>query len=214
MGCVLGVCCVCVGCVCVCVCVCVEREKRRPPRSDRQSKRTDRRRPPPHLVLHRRVALAARLELVEVVGDDLGERNVEHERRARVGEVLHLDKLAAPARREVHERPDVELGRDHLEAAVRLGDALALGRLGQVARAVDEPLGAVAAGAAVDDRRRRRDEVEVVLALEALLHDLHVQEPEEAAAEAEAHRVVDLGLELERGVVELQLAERLAQVLL
>ena len=41
----------------------------------------------------------------------------------------------------------------------------------------------------VDDARRGRDEVEVVLALEPLLDDLHVQQAEEAAAEAEAERL-------------------------
>jgi hypothetical protein len=45
------------------------------------------------------------------------------------------------------------------------------------------------------------------------LHDLHVQQPQEAASEAEAHRVVDLRLKLERRVVQLQLAQRLTQVL-
>ena len=44
--------------------------------------------------------------------------------------------------------------------------------------------------------------VEVVLALEPLLDDLHVQQAEEAAAEAEAERLRGLGLEDERGVVE------------
>jgi hypothetical protein len=38
----------------------------------------------------------------------------------------------------------------------------------------------------VDDARRGRDEVEVVLALEPLLDDLHVQQSQEAAAEPEA----------------------------
>jgi hypothetical protein len=66
---------------------------------------------------------------------------------------------------------------------------------------------------AVAHRRRRLHEVEVVLALEPLLDDLHVQQAEEAAAEAEAERVAGLGLERERAVVEAQLLERLAQVL-
>jgi len=38
----------------------------------------------------------------------------------------------------------------------------------------------------VDDGGRRRDQVHVVLALEPLLHDVQVQQAEEAAAEAEA----------------------------
>ena len=44
------------------------------------------------------------------------------------------------------------------------------------------------------DVRHRRDEVEIELALEPLLHDLHVQQAEEAAAEAEAERGRRLGL--------------------
>ena len=45
------------------------------------------------------------------------------------------------------------------------------------------------------DRRRRGDEVEVELALQPLLDDLHVQQAQEAAAEAEAQR--DRALRLE-----------------
>jgi hypothetical protein len=40
----------------------------------------------------------------------------------------------------------------------------------------------------VDHGRRGDDQIEVVLALEPFLHDLHVQHAEEAAAEAEAQR--------------------------
>jgi hypothetical protein len=42
---------------------------------------------------------------------------------------------------------------------------------------------------AVEHARRGRDQVHVELALEPLLHDLHVQQAEEAAAEAEAERL-------------------------
>ena len=64
----------------------------------------------------------------------------------------------------------------------------------------------------VDDARRGRDEVEVELALEALLDDLHVEQPEEAAAEAEAERLARVGLEGERGVVQVQLLHRVAEL--
>ena len=53
---------------------------------------------------------------------------------------------------------------------------------------------------------------EVVLALEPLAHDLHVQQSEEAAAEPEAERARRLGLVGERRVVEPEPLERLAQV--
>ena len=67
--------------------------------------------------------------------------------------------------------------------------------------------------AAKAHRRRGGDEVEVVLALEPLLDDLHVQQAQEAAAETEAERRRRLGLARERGVVEAQLVERVAQIL-
>ena len=55
--------------------------------------------------------------------------------------------------------------------------------------------------------------VELVLALEPLLHDVHVQQAEEAAAEAEAERAGDLRLVVQRRVVEAQLGERVAELL-
>ena len=63
----------------------------------------------------------------------------------------------------------------------------------------------------VAHRGGRRDEIEVVLALEALLDDLAVQEAQEAAAEAEAQGRAGLRLVAEGGVVQAQLLERLLQ---
>jgi hypothetical protein len=63
----------------------------------------------------------------------------------------------------------------------------------------------------VHDRGRGGDERQVELALEPRLHDVGVQQAQEAAAEAEAERLAGLGLERERGVVQAQLLERLAQ---
>ncbi len=50
------------------------------------------------------------------------------------------------------------------------------------------------------DVRRRRDELEVELALEPLLHDVHVQQAEEPAPEPEPERLRGLGLEVQRRV--------------
>ena len=58
----------------------------------------------------------------------------------------------------------------------------------------------------VDDGRRRRDQVHVVLALEPLLHDVHVQQAEEAAAEAEAQRLRDFGLVVQRASLSFSLS--------
>ena len=65
----------------------------------------------------------------------------------------------------------------------------------------------------VDDRRRAGDQVQIVFALEPLLHDVHVQQPEESAAKAEAERGRHLGLEMQRRVVELELLEGVAELL-
>ena len=65
----------------------------------------------------------------------------------------------------------------------------------------------------VDDARRGGDEVEVIFAGQPLLDDLEVEEAEEAAAEAEAERGAGLHLEAERGVVEAQLVEAVAELL-
>ena len=64
----------------------------------------------------------------------------------------------------------------------------------------------------VGDVRRGDEQVEVELALEPLADDLHVQQAEEAAAEAEAERLRRLRLVEERRVVQLQLLERVAQL--
>src|ERR1035437_2575829 len=62
------------------------------------------------------------------------------------------------------------------------------------------------------DRGRRRDQLLAELTLEPLLDDLHVEQAEEAAAEAEAQSDGALGLEREAGIVEVQLLHGVAQV--
>jgi len=65
----------------------------------------------------------------------------------------------------------------------------------------------------VDDRGRRGDEVHLEFAFQAFLDDLHMQQAQEAAAEAEAQGLGGLGLEAEGGVVELELFQRGLEVL-
>src|SRR3546814_17807622 len=63
-------------------------------------------------------------------------------------------------------------------------------------------------------RGRRGDEIETELALQALLHDLQMQEPEEAAAEAEAEGGAGFRLVEKGGVVQRQLGQRIAQFII
>ena len=55
-------------------------------------------------------------------------------------------------------------------------------------------------------------EIQIGFALEPLLDDFHVQQPQKSAAEAEAQRIARLGLELEAGVVDAQLVQLFAQL--
>ena len=108
-------------------------------------------------------------------------------------------------------RADVLLRHQDRRGDDRLADLLDARQVRQLRRVLDLEHRAVAQQDLVDDGRRRRDQVQVVLALEPLLHDVHVQQAEEAAAEAEAQRLRDLGLVVQRRVVELELVERVAQ---
>ena len=111
----------------------------------------------------------------------------------------------------LHHRPDVLLGDDDRRADVRLLHVLELG-VGISDGLCDLDLLAGPCLDAVGDVRRGHEQIEVELALEPLAHDLHVQEAEEAAAEAEAERLRRLGLVEERRVVELELLQRVAEL--
>src|SRR3546814_6964793 len=65
----------------------------------------------------------------------------------------------------------------------------------------------------IDHRGRRRDQIEIVLARQPLLNDFEVEQPQEAAAEAETERCRCLHFETERGVVEAEFSYRLPQFL-
>ena len=70
---------------------------------------------------------------------------------------------------------------------------------------------AVGLGDLVAHAGRGGDEVEVELALQALLNDFHVEQAEEAAAEAEAEGDGAFGLEEKGRVVEAKFFEGVAQ---
>ena len=141
------------------------------------------------LVVERRVPAAARLQLVVEVEHDLGERQVVAQLHALLGQVVHVDVRPAALLAQLHDRPDEVGRRDDGGADVGLLDRLDVVRVGHVGRAVDLDHLAAAHAHVVLDVRRRREQLEVVLALEALAHDVHVQQPEEAAAKAEAERL-------------------------
>ncbi len=62
------------------------------------------------------------------------------------------------------------------------------------------------------DARRRGEDVEFVFAFQPLLHDVHVEQAQEADAKAEIERLRGFRLVDQRGVVELELFQRVAQL--
>ena len=64
----------------------------------------------------------------------------------------------------------------------------------------------------INDRRRGSDEVKVIFAFEAFLHDFHVQHPQETATEAEAECLRSFRFVKERSIVQAQFGQRLAQI--
>src|SRR5690606_19527222 len=64
-----------------------------------------------------------------------------------------------------------------------------------------------------DHGRRGGDQIQVVLALKALLNDLHVQHAEEADTKSETKGIGAFRLILQRGIVERQLLQCLAEIL-
>ena len=150
--------------------------------------------------------------MVEVVNNQLGERNLEAHHHALLVEILHAIKDAALVGGELHDRADVGRWGDDGGCDPRLTNLVDVVRARQLGGVVDQQLPLlvvehhlVLAGGG------RGDQLQVELALKALLHDLHVQEAEEAAAEAEAEGGRRLRLEGKTGVVEVQLLERFAQ---
>ena len=145
------------------------------------------------LVVHRRVAARHALELVEEVQHDLGQRHLvgQHHLTTVIG---HVELVATLLIGQRHHRADVVLRHVQMHGDDRLadlGDATQIGHLGRV---VDLDHILVAQLDLIDDAGRGGDEVLVELALEPLLHDLHVQQTEKAAPKTESQRLTHLGL--------------------
>ena len=169
------------------------------------------------------VSLRARLQFVVKVDQNLGQRDAvfeQHAAFALLGAVVLDDAvlqvfralvLAAVGRHEFHHRADVAVGADDADVHPGLADLLHLLRRGQFGRAVDEDVFAVRLRHLVLNAGRGGEQIEVVLALEAFLDDLHMEEAEEAAAEAKAKGGRRLGRVGKRGIGELQLVERVAE---
>ena len=107
------------------------------------------------------------------------------------------------------------LGRaDDLSLEVGFLDTLDARGLGKILRATDINHLSVSLVDVIVNRGARGNEVQIELALQAFLDDFHVQQAQEAHTEAKAERHRGLGLPHQRRVVDVQLIERVTQVLI
>ena len=96
---------------------------------------------------------------------------------------------AAPVLAQLHHLADVLLRREDRRADVGLADLLDERAVGHVGRRVHLDNVAIGQRQLVLDVRRGGEQLEVVFPLEPLTNDVHVQQAEEAAPEAEAERL-------------------------
>ena len=100
--------------------------------------------------------------------------------------MLHAVVGAATVGEEFADAPDVGGGRDDAEAHPGFADGSDPGELGEVGGAVQEGNRAVAGFDLVFDLGGGDDEFDVELAFQSFADDVHVQDAQEAGAEAEA----------------------------
>src|SRR6266404_5518134 len=163
-------------------------------------------------VVERRIAAGDGLELVVEVENDLGQREFPGELDARRIDVVHALVYAAPLLTQLHDGADVLGGCHDPRLDVRLLDVVDRRAVRHQARILHQLHGAVRPVDVVLHVRHRADQIEVELPLESLPHDLHVEQAEEPAAKPEAERHRRFRLVVQRPVVQLELAERVAQL--
>ena len=125
---------------------------------------------------------------------------------------MHAAIYAAPLLPQVHDAANVLGRREDARFDVRLLDAVHFRAMRQQARVLDQLHAAIGPVDVVLDVRDRADQVEIEFPLQPLAHDLHVQETEEATAEAKAQRHRGLRLVVQRGIVQLQLGQGVAEL--
>src|SRR5271156_5469196 len=163
------------------------------------------------LVIQRCVAAAHRFEPIVKVEDNLGQRQLVVQDDALLAEEPQVALDAAAVLAQLHHGAQILFGHVDRREDEGLLDCLDGVLIGQMRGIVHRRQLARNGAHLVGDRRRGDDQVDTEFALEPLLRDLHVQQSEEAGAEAEAQRLGGLGLADQTRVVEAQLFDRVAQ---
>ena len=161
---------------------------------------------PDGVVVKRGVSARNGLKAVVKIKHDFGQGHVEVELDAVGREVVLAGDHAALVDAQRHHRAHVVRLRDDLGLDEGLFDAVKARRIG-VVRGVRHEERLVDVGLGVGEVRHvghRRNHGHIELALQAFLHDFHVEHAEESAAEPKPKRRRGLGLKRERRVVQAQ----------
>ena len=165
------------------------------------------------LVVEAGIAPADGFEPVVEIEHHLVQRQLV-DRHGAATHIGQLDLLTATLGAQLQNRAEIFVGHHDRGLDPGLVDALDARHVGIVGRVVEHELFAVRQSDVIDDRRCRRDDLQIEFPLEPLLDDLHMQQPQKSAAEAHAQRGGALRLKFEARVVQMQAAQRLAQILI
>ena len=164
------------------------------------------------LIVERGVALGVGFEGVKEIVDDLVEGHLIVELHQVGVQILHVLELAAALLTHGHDVAHEILRCDDGHLHIGLFGVLDGAGIGVVVGVIHLHQRTVRLVNMVDDGGQCGDEVEVKLALEALLNDLHVEHTQEAAAETEAQSHGGFRLKGEGGIVQLQFLQRVTEV--
>ena len=163
------------------------------------------------LIVHGGIAARDRLELVKKVQHDFAQRHFigQHDLTAVVLHV-HLDATLLIGQR--HHGAHVVLRHVQVHGHDGLQNFLDASHIRHLRGAFHIDDFTVTLDHLVDHAGRGGDQVLVELTLQTLLHDFHVQQAQKAAAEAKAQRLRDFWLKLQGRIIELQLFQCVAQL--
>ncbi|MNC84958.1 hypothetical protein D3C83_05280 [compost metagenome] len=160
------------------------------------------------VVIERGVTTGNGLQAVKEIHHDLVQRQFvsEHDLPP---EILHIALYAALLHAKRDHGADIVLWHENGSGNDRFADFIDLRGIGKLRGIFNFEHRPVAQRHFVDHRRRGGNERHAVFALEPFLHDIHVQQAQEAAAESEAQRLRRFGLIAQRGIVEVQFLQRI-----
>ena len=147
------------------------------------------------VVVERSIALRDRFQFVVEVDHDFGQRHVVMEFHSVARYIFLLDQFAAFAQAEGHDVADEVGAGDDRSTDIRFFDVIDFHRVGHSRGVVHFEQRVVLIVNVVAHVRHRGDHIHVELSVQSFLHDLHVQQAQESAAETEAQCHRRFGLE-------------------